>query len=77
MRIGRTIIDTDNMTTDELSTLINALREIRKRKVQAEELLDRMKSLLTEAKEEGFTFIDKDFGQVWAETDFSLYDERS
>lgn len=77
MRIGRTIIDTDNMTADELSTLINALREIRKRKVQAEELLDRMKSLLTEAKEEGFTFIDKDFGQVWAETDFSLYDERS
>ena len=29
MRIGRIIIDTDNMTTDELATIIRELRDIR------------------------------------------------
>lgn len=77
MRIGRTIIETDNMTTDELSVIIRELREIRSRKLKAEELIARMKELITDAKENGFTFIDKDFGQVWQNTDFTLYDERT
>ena len=76
MRIGRTIIDTDNMSIDECTALINELREIRNRKRKAEELLQRMTELITDAKENGFTFIDKDFGQVWTPQDVTLYDER-
>ena len=75
MRIGRIMIDTDNMTTDELSIIIRELREIRARKLKAEEMTSRMKDLLAEAKEAGFTFIDKDFGQVWTPNDVGIYDE--
>lgn len=77
MRIGRTIIDTDNMTTDELTIIIRELRDIRARKLKAEELKNRMLELIADAKENGFTFIDKDFGQVWTGNDVELYDERS
>ena len=77
MRIGRIIIDTDNMTTDELATIIRELRDIRARKLKAEELKNRMLELIADAKENGFTFIDKDFGQVWTGNDVELYDERT
>ena len=77
MRIGRTIIDTDNMTTDELTAIIRELRDIRARKMKAEELKNRMLELIADAKENGFTFIDKDFGQVWTDNDFTLYDEQT
>ena len=76
MRIGRTIIDTDNMSTEDMNVIIKELRAIRARKLKAEELKTRMLELITDAKENGFTFIDKDFGQVWTSNDFELYDER-
>lgn len=76
MRIGRTIIDTDNMTTEELDIIIRELRGIRARKLKAEELKSRMVELIADAKENGFTFIDKDFGQVWTGNDVELYDEK-
>ena len=77
MRIGRTIIDTDNMTAEELATIIRELRNIRARKLKAEELKNRMLVLIADAKENGFTFIDKDFGQVWTGNDVELYDEQT
>ena len=76
MRIGRTIIDVESLSIEDCTTIINEVREIRARKRKAEELTERMKELLTEAKENGFTFIDKDFGQVWTPQDVALYDER-
>lgn len=77
MRIGRTIIDTDNMSAVELSTIICELRKVRSRKLKAEELKSRMLELIADAKENGFTFIDKDFGQVWTSNDVELYDEQT
>ena len=77
MRIGRTIIDTDSMSVEDLSVIIRELRDIRARKLKAEQLKHDMLALIADAKENGFTFIDKDFGQVWACNDFELYDERS
>ena len=56
MRIGRTIIDTDNMTTEELDIIIRELRGIRARKLKAEELKSRMVELIADAKENGFTY---------------------
>ncbi len=76
MRIGRTIIDTDNMSIEDMDVIIKELRAIRARKAKAEELKTRMAELIAEAKEHGFTFIDKDFGQVWMGDDVELYDER-
>lgn len=77
LRIGRNIIDTREWSTEDYDTIIRDLRKERARKLKAEELTTRMKELIIDAKENGFTFIDKDFGQVWQNTDFTLYDERT
>ena len=77
MRIGRTIIDTGNMSIEDMDTIIRELRAIRARKLKAEELKNRMLDLIADAKEHGFTFIDKDFGQVWTGNDVELYDEQT
>jgi len=77
MRIGRMIIDTDNMSIEEMDIIIREMRAIRARKLKAEELKNRMLELIADAKENGFTFIDKDFGQVWTGNDVELYDEQT
>lgn len=76
MRIGRIIIDTDNMSVEDMDVIIKELNAIRTRKLKANELKNRMIELITDAKENGFTFIDKDFGQVWSSNEFTLYDEK-
>lgn len=77
MRIGKIMIDTDSMSIEELTMVINELRETRKRKVQAQELQMKMNALILEAKEQGFTFIDNACGFVREVNDFTLYDERA
>jgi len=72
MRIGRTIIDTDNMTIEELTIIINELCKIRSRKKTAKQLNERMISLLNDAKSAGFTFIDKDYGNVITTNDLTM-----
>ena len=76
MRIGKVMIDTDNMSIEELTIIIKELRDIRKRKEQAHALRMKMNDLILEAKENDFTFIDKACGFVREVDDFTLYDER-
>lgn len=77
MRIGKIMIDADSMSIEELTMVINELRETRKRKEQARELQMKMNALILEAKEQGFTFIDNACGFVREVDDFTLYDERA
>lgn len=77
MRIGKIMIDTDSMSIEELTMVITELRNIRKRKEQAHALQMKMNDLILEAKEQGFTFIDKACGFVREVDDFALYDERA
>jgi hypothetical protein len=76
MRIGRINIDTDAMTVKELNDIINELTKIRGRKIKAGHFMDAMHDLLEEARTAGFTFVDKDFGQVLQQNDFVIYDEQ-
>lgn len=76
MRIGRVMIDTDAMTTDELTAIINELRTIRKRKAQEEEYLRQFTNIINEANANGFIFIDKDFGNVLESKDFIIIDAK-
>ena len=76
LRIVRTIIDTREWSVEDYDVIIRDLRKERARKAKAEELKSRMTDLLNEAKEEGFDFIDKDFGNVLTPTDFELYDNQ-
>lgn len=77
MRIGKTILDTDNMTAEELTMYINALSRIRTRRIRQETLTQRMNDLILQAKADGFTFIDKDFGFVREVDDFTMLDEKA
>jgi hypothetical protein len=76
MRIGRINIDTESISTDELGQIINELKKIRARKLKAEMYQNSMNELIADAKTEGFTFVDKDFGSVLQENDFVMYDEK-
>ena len=76
LRIGRTIVDTREWTVKEYDTIISELRKERARKLKAEELKTRMTHLLTEAKENNFDFIDKDFGNILTPADFELFDNQ-
>lgn len=76
MRIGRTIIDLDSLTKEDLTLVINEARRIRRRKEQIEEYKLRMHALLTEAREAGLDFIDKDFGNVIRPEDLELHDNQ-
>jgi len=74
IRIGRNIIDTRAWSVEDYDVIIKELRKERARKGKAEELKLRMETLLTEAKENNFDFIDKDFGNVIRPEDVELYD---
>ncbi len=76
VRIGATLIDTDSMSIDELTILIDEFRRIRARKRRAEELANQLEELVKDAKEEGFTFIEKDFGYLLTGSDYIVYDEQ-
>ena len=77
MRIGKVMIDTDNMNDEELTTIIDNLITIRARKRTEAILRKHMNDLILEAKEKGFTFIDNACGFVREVDDFTLYDERA
>ena len=77
MKPRRTVIDTDDMTVDELTTIIVEFRKIRARKMRKEELQEKMNSLISEAQQEGFLFIDNTCGFVREPNDFDIMDERA
>lgn len=74
LRIGRTIIDTRDWSVEDYDVIIRDLRKERARKGKADELKLRMETLLNEAKENNFDFIDKDFGNVIRPVDIELID---
>jgi hypothetical protein len=76
MRIGRIIIDTDAMSIEEIDTIIREMRNIRARKLKAEELNSRMNDLLAEAKENNFIFINEYTEQVLPQEYIKVIDEQ-
>ena len=76
MRIGRTIIDIESMSIEDLRTIEHEIHTLRRRREQAESFKARMRDLIEEATAEGFDFIDKDFGNVIRPEDVSLYDNK-
>lgn len=77
MKMEKITIDPNNMSEEELRTIINNLCNIRDRKHEETLLRMRMNDTILAAKKKGFTFIDKDFGFVREVDDFTLLDERA
>ena len=76
MRIGRTIIDIESMSIEDMKTIEREIHILRKRREEKESFKNRMKELLEEAQAAGFDFIDKDFGNVIRPVDLELYDNQ-
>lgn len=75
MRIGSVILDTDNMSVEDVNVLINQLKQVRARKSEARSYKQRLASMLEGMKEEGFTFCSQYTGEVLKAEDWLVYDE--
>lgn len=69
--------DTSLMTVDEIKNVIDDLRKIRARKERQFDYAQRMNALILDASENGFTFIDRDFGFVRTVNDFKIIDTKT
>ena len=76
MRIGRTIIDIESLSIEDLKVIEREIHVLRKRREEKERFKNRMTELLEEAQAAGFDFIDKDFGNVIRPVDIELYDNQ-
>ena len=76
MRIGRTIIDIESLSIEDLRTIEHEIHDLRRRREKAENLKRQMLDLINEANAAGFDFIDKDFGNVIRPEDISIYDNQ-
>lgn len=75
MRIGNVIIDTDNMSYDEVDVLVKELRDIRKRKGEARDCRTRMNNAVAKSQEQGFRYINRYTGEIFDANDWWIYDE--
>lgn len=75
MRIGKVIIDTDNMALSEINQIMSELREIRKRKELAHDCKIRMTNAVEESAERGFRYINRYTGEIFNANDWWVYDE--
>lgn len=74
MRIGKIVIDTNAMSTQELREVIAELRKAYSRKLKQEQLNEHMNILLAEAAENKFAFVDDETGRIWDKKAFIVAD---
>lgn len=74
MRIGKIVIDTNAMSTQELRDVITELRKAYSRKLKQEQLNEHMNILLAEAAENKFAFVDDETGRIWDKKAFIVAD---
>lgn len=74
MRIGRTIIDIESLSIEDMRTIEREIHDLRKRREKAENLKGQLLELIREANAAGFDFIDKDFGNVIRPEDIEIYE---
>ena len=74
MRIGKIVIDTNAMSTQELRDVITELRKAYSRRLKQEQLNEHMNILLAEAAENKFAFVDDETGRIWDKKSFIVAD---
>lgn len=74
MRIGNIMIDTDAMSAHELGIIITELGTIYTRKLKQKELYERLDTLIAEAEENKFAFVDDETGRIWDKKAFVVAD---
>ena len=78
MMIKNIIIDTTEMSYEDVDNLIQSLRKIRERKTALRNNLKNFRTMITNMRNnEGMTFVSKHTGEVLDPDDWELYDEMS
>ena len=78
MMIKNVIIDTTEMSYEDVDNLIQSLRKIRERKAALRNNLGTFRTMITNMRNnEGMTFVSKHTGEVLNPDDWELYDEMS
>ena len=78
MMIKNVIIDTTEMSYEDVDNLIQSLRKIRERKAALRNNLKNFRTMITNMRNnEGMTFVSKHTGEVLNPDDWELYDEMS
>ena len=76
MMIKNVIIDTTEMSYEDVDNLIQSLRKIRERKTALRNNLKNFRTMITNMRNnEGMTFVSKHTGEVLNPDDWELYDE--
>ena len=76
MMIKNVIVDTTDMSFEEVDALIQNLRAIRTRKGELKSRLDGFRTMIANMRnEEGMTFVSKTTGELLDPDDWELYDE--
>ena len=74
MRIGKTILDLENLTEDDLTEVIKEAKRLRSRKADSRNLHEGFVAMLEGAKERNFAICSKYTGEVLKADDWVIYD---
>lgn len=77
MKIGNIVLDTDNLTVDELSEIITKLRKVRDCKKEAVAIGHNLQDMMNRTREKGYLFCNKSTGEVLNETDWVVFCEET
>ena len=75
MRIGKTIIDLESLTAQDLTEVIKEAKRLRTRKVDARDLDEGFTTMLANAKEHNFSICSKYTGEILKAEDWVVYDD--
>ncbi len=76
MKIKNVIVDTTEMSYEEVDALIQNLRKIRERKAELRNHLENFRAMISNMRnDKGMTFVSKHTGEVLNPNDWELYDE--
>ena len=76
MRIGKVLIETDDMSIEDLDALIKEAKRVRSRKNGAREFYCGFEDLLSGAKDRGYALCSRYTGEVLKASDWVVYDEQ-
>lgn len=75
MRIGKTILNLEDLSEKDLTEVITEARRLRSRKADARNLREGFTAIIDGAKENNFTLCNKYTGEVLKADDWIVYDE--
>lgn len=77
MRIGKMVLDTDNLSIEDLTTIIIELRKIKECKTEARAFGRNFQDMMIRMRDQGYRFTNKHTGEILKEEDWLVYCEET